>query len=65
MRLTKISYYWKKYNLTVVWDGYTDDGVRLHIVKEPLEPQWIGNTIVFNEKDLPKIEEIITKLTEG
>lgn len=62
MRLTKINYHWKKYNLNVVWDGYTDKGTRIHIVKEHTKPQILANAIVFSEDDMSMIEEIIDSL---
>ena len=42
---------WKKHNLTVIRDGYLEDGTRVHIVKEPLDndPVIIDNAIVVSD----------------
>ena len=43
-------YDWEKYNLTVVRDGYLEDGTRVHGVKEKLkrEPIRIGGAYVVS-----------------
>ncbi|QXN60102.1 hypothetical protein KUA24_35 [Vibrio phage HNL01] len=42
---------WSKYNLSVIRDGYTEDGVRIHIVRggEYKTPVMLGNVIVISE----------------
>jgi len=41
---------WYSKNLTVLYDGYTSEGVRVHIVegKEFIEPVMISNAIVIS-----------------
>lgn len=45
------SFFWKAHNLTVVGDGYLEDGTRIHLVKEPLdtEPKLLSNALVISE----------------
>ena len=42
------AYKWNEYILTVVRDGYTEDGVRIHFVTEDIEDGTIiDNALVF------------------
>lgn len=47
-------YHWKKHNLTVIGDGYLEDGTRVHVVKEPFseKPVVLSNAIVVSEQQL-------------
>lgn len=41
---------WSKYNLTVCRDGYTNDGVRIHFVKESgWDGEMVANAYIFSE----------------
>lgn len=42
---------WKKYDLTVVGDGYTEEGKRIHLVRESVgqERVELANAIVIGD----------------
>ncbi|MEZ9700753.1 hypothetical protein AB4455_12230 [Vibrio sp. 10N.261.46.E12] len=42
---------WKKYDLTVVGDGYTEEGKRIHLVRESLSQERVelANAIVIGD----------------
>jgi len=44
-------YYWKKHKLTVVRDGYLEDGTRLHVVLEKGYENGVvlSNALVYSE----------------
>tara|TARA_R110001583_G_scaffold52147_1_gene162158 strand:+ start:114 stop:335 length:222 start_codon:yes stop_codon:yes gene_type:complete len=44
---------WRKHKLTVIKDGYLDNGARVHVVKEVLkeQPVIIDSAFVISEKD--------------
>ena len=45
-------YHWPKYNLTVCRDGYTDDGIRIHFVKEGgWDGEMLANAYIFTEEE--------------
>lgn len=42
------SYHWRSHMLTVVRDGYTEDGVRIHFVSEDVEDGMVlSNALIF------------------
>lgn len=45
-------YYWEQQHLTVIRDGYLEDGTRVHVVREELkeEPTVIANAIIISER---------------
>ncbi len=44
-------YHWKSHDLTVVQDGYLNNGTRVHVVRERLEdePVILSNAVVISE----------------
>ena len=44
-------YQWESHGLTVVQDGYLDNGTRVHVVREKLkdEPVILSNAVVISE----------------
>lgn len=56
------SFYWKKYDLTVVGDGYLEDGTRVHMVEDCMEQSimYLSNAYVMS---LPMVinEDIATE----
>lgn len=46
-------YHWKKYNLTVLRDGYLTCGTRIHVVKEEgyKLPCVLGNAVVISNEE--------------
>lgn len=63
--LMECEYYWEKYDYMVVMDGFTKDGLRVHVVKgrdnvrdiSPM-PNIIDNAIVISLDGLPKNQRI-------
>ncbi len=45
--------WWKERSLTVVGDGYLEDGTRVHLVKEslPAEPVMMNNAWVISKQE--------------
>ena len=43
--------YWDRHHLTVIGDGYLEDGTRVHVVKDDLVSGWtiLSNAIVISE----------------
>ncbi len=43
--------YWERHHLTVIGDGYLEDGTRVHVVKDDLVSGWVmlSNAIVISE----------------
>ena len=48
---TPFKYYWGKYNLIVLRDGYLPNGTRIHVVAEQDYhiPVMLGNALVISE----------------